>query len=456
MIASPARTGFAERVNPVTQSRGKILAHLIGFSFFWYLAIDLLADRFPMPYVRINELPIVCIAIYLLLDRPSHRKRYRIGIWEMAFIGFVAFYGIGLVYAEVAMVRESGVINYIDWMKTFITPLLFYVVIVEANNREHFNLKVLILWLAGSIAAIAMAGLMQSGNILGFRSQFRSLYDWDKIDRSLIGPSAEYQARGISAHANGHAEIMSMGLAVAAYLFAIKVKRWIVFSYTGIVVLSLFFTYSRGGILALTLIVIGVAAFYLARRKWVTGGMILGGLAGSMIVFLAMIYAFDVKRYKEPLEGRSVAKANMSISSWYDRIDTNKRMGELFRRFPIFGASPAGAGLNRPGILSYNYYTMEGITGTAYYQMPASYGFGGLVLLIIILAVPFLPIFSSFPRDDIAIGSVVLGCVLLVFCASENIITTPFSFVVVNSLLAIHVAVNQGQGKPMFVGRQTI
>ncbi|MBX3118001.1 MAG: O-antigen ligase family protein [Fimbriimonadaceae bacterium] len=432
-----------------------MLAHLIGFSFWWYLVIDLLADRFPLPYVRLNELPIIAVMFFLLLDRPSHRKRYRIGLWEITFIAFAAFYGVGLIYAELFMVRASGVINYGDWMRTFLTPLLFYIVIIECNNREHFSMKVLIYWLVGTIAFIAMLGLLQAGNVAGFRNWFRGFYQWDKIDAKLVGPSAEYQARGISAHANGHAEILSMGLATVAFLFSLKVKKWVVVGYSGLVALSLFFTYSRGGILAMTLIIVGICAFYIVRRKWVISGVIGGCFLGAMIAFLAMVYAFDIKRYKEPLEGRSIARANMSISSWYDRIDTNNRMAEMFRRFPVFGASPAGAGLNRQGVLSYNYYNAEGVTGTAYYQMPAYFGFGGLVFVFIILLLPFTPLIVKFPRDDIAIGAIVVGCALVVFCASENILTSPFSMVVANVIMGVHIAVNQHRGESLLAGHQS-
>lgn len=456
MIAANARQGFAERLNPATLGRGRMLAHCIGFSFFWYLVIDLLADRISLPYVRLNEVPILATCVFLLLDRPSHRRRYRIGIWEIVFLSFVAFYGMGLIYAELFMVRESGVINYVDWSRTIVTPLAFFIAIIEANNREHFNMKVLIYWLAGTIGIIAFSGLLQASNIGGARNFFKNLYEWNKIDARLIGPSADYQARGVSAHANGHAQLMSMGLAVAAYLYAISSKKWMVVGFTGMVMLSLFFTYSRGGILAMLLMIAGICFFFATRRKWIKSGMVAGGLAGAIIVFLALVYAFDIKRYKEPLEGRSVARANMSISSWYDRIDTNNRMSEMFRRFPVFGASPAGAGLNRPGVLSYNYYTAEGVTGTAYYQMPASFGAGGLVFMIIILAVPFVPLLVKFPRDDIALGSVMIGCALVVFCASENILTSPFSMVAVNAIMGIHVAVNQRRGESLVVARPTI
>src|SRR4051812_30023946 len=105
--------------------RGALLAHLIGACFFITM---LIARTLPQQILstRILDWPIRMVGIWLLIDRFGRSKRTKISPWDWTHLAFVALYGFALVYAELFMIRDTGLMNYIQWINETLNGYIYF------------------------------------------------------------------------------------------------------------------------------------------------------------------------------------------------------------------------------------------------------------------------------------------------------------------------------------------
>lgn len=440
--------------NPVVRFKLALLANLIGFALVFYIYMDRVILRNPLPFLSIRELPIVAVGMWLILDRFGRQGPYKLTAWHYTMALFGAFYGVGLVYADLAMVRQSGILNYVDWLKTLWMPFVFFLVIQEAGRRKGFNYRILIGWLMACFGISALLGIAQAANIPGVRTASSIIWNWTVYDRQMIGPPAPWQARGVTAHQNAMAIMMGLGFALTPIIHRVYKKWPLTIFYAMIIIAATFATYSRGGILALTGVgVITLIALFI-QQKWRALGLSILAVATLISGFFAIIYAFNVERFVEALEPRSVAKANLSIASWYDRERMNAQSLEKFGEFPIFGIRPASAGQDDLFSITYNAYVFEGLSAGGFWSTLAYYGIGGLFLQLMVFLCAWHPLAFRFKEPAVALAAIWAGTIMFVFSASENVLSSAMALACFQVFLAMHIAINgKSQGVHSLIKR---
>src|SRR5579859_1520559 len=92
--------------------RGVLISHLIGACF----AISFLfGPALPqhIALTRVFDWPIRILGLWLLVDRFGKQRSLKFTAWDMAHVLFVAAYGCALIYAELFMTRDTGLINFV-------------------------------------------------------------------------------------------------------------------------------------------------------------------------------------------------------------------------------------------------------------------------------------------------------------------------------------------------------
>lgn len=438
-VAAPGRISLRTLGVSNAERKGLIAAHAIGLSVFFYLVVDRLKFfAFDIPHTRLVDLPIRLVAVWFLLDRFGRTGRTRFGLWDATYLLFVAIYGLGVVYADLFMWRQTGFLNYVDWVQLVLSPFLFFVVVREASLRKGFRPDVMLLWVIGTLVFCALLGLGQALNLPGIRALSADLYRWDYFDQQMIGPSAPYQARGTTPHANSQALYMLLGFcATPALAHWPRYRKWIV-PILAVFLVGAYATYSRMGMAATFATVFGVGVYLVIRRSYRTGFAVLGTLVFLAVCFVGLIYAMDVKRFKGPIEGHGVVKgATGNLESLEGRKSASLvalRIGSLY---PLFGVNAVGGAINEIRVLSQNAYSFNAVLNSLVPYTFASYGLVGLLFLaglyVSILRTPWLQSRLLFMDASLFM----CGIALVAAGVTENVVFLPQPMVLLNVLVGL-------------------
>lgn len=416
VVLSPLLRHAADRV----RLRGLVLTHLIGFSIFFYL----FADRIwlgKLPYTSLIDLPIRLIAIWMILDRRGRLGRVRLSTWDWLNLGFVIAYGLALVLADVFLVRNVGFMGYVGWALEIAGPYLLFVIVREASLRRGFKLEVLLGWALAAFGIAAMLGLTQAANVLGMRQISATLYNWVIFDMRILGPSAEWQARGPMPHANSMAFLMALGLALVPMMFRFpSLKPWAIGA-APFMVAATFATYSRMGALAILALMAGMVVFSIIRsngRAATAWGL---SLATVLILGVSVIYAFDVKRFRAVIEGEGMVRnVKEEFGGWRMRSEGMQKALALGAEHPVFGLGATGAGTNRPDLVVRNAYSFSTVLTGLYGYVFVQYGFVGLMYITGSLLFFLWFVGRRDVPEGVAASAVAVGIVTAMFGISEN------------------------------------
>ncbi|HZH98603.1 MAG TPA: hypothetical protein VEX38_06500, partial [Fimbriimonadaceae bacterium] len=341
--------------------RGLIMSHLIGFCVFIQIVVDR-GIRFDLPYNRGVDIPIRLIAVWLLLHRMGRYRRLRATGWDWIHLGFLALYGFALVYAEVFMTRDSGLLNYLQWISMTFQGYIYFLVVREASARRGFNPSVLVRWVVWSLGIACVIALLQALDFAGLRNLINEFYNQRAAEMKMQGPSAPWQARGPMAHANAMASLLIVGSVYLVVLGFMKKLRWWDYIIGFVIVATLFATYSRLGIVSGAVLCFALVLVFFVQRRYHAGGIALFGYLSLIVLFIAAVFIFDVQRYKVLVVGEGTVRNNEAagVTGWYTRRESIDKAIELGSRYPITGVNAATSSLNQEMIIVKSAYTFEG------------------------------------------------------------------------------------------------
>jgi hypothetical protein len=435
--------------------RGLIMSHLIGLCVFIQLVVDR-GIRFDIPYNRGVDIPIRLIAIWLLLDRVGRYRRIKATGWDWAHLGFLAFYGFALVYAELMMTRESGFLNYVNWISSTFQAYIFFLVIREASSRRGFNPTVLVRWVVWTLAIACVIAMFQALDFAGTRSLINDFYNQRAAEAKMQGPSAPWQARGPMAHANAMASLLIMGSVYLVVLAYMKKLRWWDYGIGLLLVGTLFATYSRLGVVSGAVLCLAVVLVIFLQRKYYAGGVALFGYFALVAMFIAAVFIFDVQRYKVLIVGEGTVRNNEAagIMGWYLRRESIERAVELASRYPITGVNVATSALNQEMIIYKSAYTFEGLLLNVYAFTFVSYGAIGLLFLGGVLWLTLSQVYYVRKPNPYAAATFLSGVAIAVLGIAENTLFFLHGMILVNVLVGL--CFSHAERKSVMVKRRKV
>lgn len=435
--AGLARSPFRDLSATRAIRRGLLISHLIGFSLFVTIFFDRIWSR-SLPYTQLVDVPIRLLAIFMLLDRTGRNARVRLNIWDALQISFVALYGVALVAADSFLVRNSGLVNYVEWILDFGNPYLIFLLVREGALRKGFRLDVVLAWTVGTLAAAGLLGIMQAADVLGVREMSANLYRWAHYDLKIVGPSAEWQARGPMPHANSLAFLMVLGFAMVPALARYPLMRIWAYAAGVVFVAATVATYSRMGLLCLIVLMVGFAIFALSVRKIGAATGWLVGVAAFVVLGVSLAYVFEVKRFTAAFEGEGVVKNNREeLGGWRVREEGMRKAIQLGSEYPLFGLGATGAGTNRPDVLVRSEYSFGTILTGLYTYAFIQFGAVGLLYVAGCLGYFLSFIARRGPPDALRCSLFAVGLATACFGISENSLFLPYAVNILQLIAAV-------------------
>ena len=403
--------------------RGKVLSHAIGMA----ILIEILLDRhwrFPVPFplTRPTDLPIFLVALWLILDRRGRIGTVRISVIDYLFLGFVALQAFSYVYADLFLIRFGGFRNYMDYSMLQLKPYLYFLVVREGLNRRGFEPKVVIYWLLGALSASALLGLAQAMDAFGARRWSYTFYNQMLDERRMLGPSAPWQAKGVTPHANNLAHTMWLGLAIlAGFAWNRKLKPWEL-AIGALLLAALVATYSRSGVVTVTAMAGGLVLFLFVRKQYKLAALTLGVCTGLAMLGISAVYAFNVERLKIIVEGEGAVSRHEELGSFKLRMHNAVKAVNTGFKSPIFGTSPVGSLINNQNAVTYNNYAFEGRLDNTYSLAWVNYGLIGVAFMIGFIWTMLRTIGKSWSHSPFAISIFLIGVGYLVHFNTENLL----------------------------------
>ena len=433
------RTGWTNRGSLADRSgmRGLVLSHLIGIAILFQFIFER-AITFELPYNRIVDLPIRLLAVWLVIDRLGRFRRVKISAWDWLHLFFVSAYGMASIYADLYMARDSGLINYIQWMLQNLQPFLYFIVVREGLNRKGFRMDIVLRWIVATVAICCVIALLQALDVGGARNHINDFYRQRQAEAKMEGPSAPWQARGVASHANSMAMIILFGMiALVAYVNQrrLGVLEWM----SGVLFIgTLFATYSRTGIVTMAIMGGAFVLLLVLQQKYRQAFAVMFGLAVLMFAFITAVFAFDIERYQVFVKGTGIVKKEQSRGLYgvYARQESFAKAMELGSKYPITGVSPASSLLNRQQLITSSPYAFEGLVLNVYAFAFVSYGIIGLIFLGGILGTCLWFLRYARTRQVFAAPAFFSGVVLMATGMTENTLFALTPMIIVNVVMA--------------------
>ncbi len=407
--------------------RGLVLSHMIGFA----IAIQFLLDRavtMSIPYNRLIDLPIRLILVWLVIDRVGRQGRMKLTSWDVIYITFIAVQGMIAIYADLYMWRDSGFVNYIDVSLSVLQPFFYFLAVREGLNRKGFKPEILLFWIVGIVGFACILALLQALDLGGARSVIDDFYRQRVAEASMEGASMPWQARGVAPHANSMAMMIMAGFVSLVALIAYRRLGWFELLSGGLLIITLFATYSRTGIVTFVCLAVGYVMVLAVMKKYGASLAVGTGLIAMLVLFVGTVEAFKIERYQVFSKGLSVVKNDPSrgMWGWYQRQKVVAASIRLMEKHPITGVAAATSNLNRQRVIAKNAYTIEGLLLNTYAFAYVSYGVNGIFFVLGILGTAFYQFRYLRTKRVFAVAAIFAGITLAVSGMSE---TTIFSYV---------------------------
>lgn len=418
--------------------RGVALSHLIGFA----IAIQFLLDRavsFSLPYNRFVDLPIRLILVWLILDRVGRKGRFKLTGWDVFQLFFVGAHGVASIYADLYMSRDTGLFNFFEWGLQIVQPYFYFIAVREGLLRKGFRPDILLNWIIGVISVACVIAMLQALNPVGMRHTIDTFYHQREAEMLMEGPSAPWQARGVTAHANAMAMLILVGFIAVIASASYRKWGWFELLASGLMLVTLFATYSRTGIATMVALSLAFILSLFFQKKYREGFIGLGVISMLLVVFLVSVEAFNIQRYQVFTKGVGVVRNEGNRGLWglYQRQKVLSDSVRLMEKFPITGVSAASAALNKQRIIIRSAYNVEGLLLNVYGYSFVSYGMYGIVYLCGLLGTCLYQLRFARGNRAFAGAAFFAGVVLLVSGISENTLFTLQIMVIVNCVMAL-------------------
>ncbi len=203
------------------------------------------------------------------------------------------------------------------WRAYFIEPILFLIVLVSIIRKEDF--KYIIYTLSISILVLSIVAVYQkiTGNLIG---------------NEFWAAEATRRVTGVFEYPNALGLYLGPGVVLVLGWLMDK-KKWYELGWLGLAViggiLSIYFTGSKGAMLGILAAIIFYSIFYIGKRKYFIGILILGVLMGG--------YLIGTQRLD--LKGVGTVEGGDSVTT---RIEMWGEAWEMLKNRPILGAGLSG------------------------------------------------------------------------------------------------------------------
>ncbi len=428
-----SRFAFAE-------ARGAFLAHVIGACFFMSI---ILGPSILGKVLAINpfDWPIRFVGLWLLVDKAGKLRTVKLSGWDWAHLFFIAGYGCALIYADVFMIRDTGLMNYVGWINVTLNAYLYFALVREGLSRRGFRPEVLVRWLLGTLCFACILALLQARDLGGMRHIIDGFYHQAQIEEHMEGPSEPWQARAPTTHANSLAMLLLCGLPLLIALADLKKFRaydWVI---GALLVVTSILTYSRIGIIAMAAIGFSIIVVWAYRKEYFKAAVSAFTLVSVLVVFAAVVMAFDVTRFKVLVEkpNQISGSASTATAGWKAREISLQGSLRTAEKYPFTGLSAASSALNQETVLVRNPYTYHGLLLNVYAYCFVSYGLLGLFYLLAILWLTASQIRYARTRMAFASTAFVLAVALMVFGIAENVLFYDGAMYTVNIVMAFCV-----------------
>jgi len=224
---------------------------------------------------------------------------------------------------------------------------LFWVLI----KAEYNHLKLIYCFLAG-IFLQAILGIWQflsqstfSNKWLGLAEHTSSLGGTSVIE-TLNGERWLRSYGGLD-HPNMLGGVLAIGIILSIFIIltrksgelgiwnndsGITKKTLIPYSLFIILITALFFSFSRGAILSLSVSLLSIVIFYIIKNDWVPLKKLLKLFFLSVIIFIILFF-----QYKDLVQTRANGEARLEVKSTEERIDSYKYAFSITKKYPFFG-----------------------------------------------------------------------------------------------------------------------
>lgn len=421
------------------EARGALLSHLVGGCFF--LAF-ILSRAFPQEILqtRILDWPIRLLALWLVMDRFGRYRHAKLTGWDWAHILFVGGYGVALVYAELFMTRDTGFVNYVQWINQTLNAYLFFVVVREGLTRKGFRPDIVLRWMLATFFVACLIAITQARDIAHLRMYIDNFYHQAEEEMHLQGPSAPWQARSPAVHANSLAIMLLCGLPLLFAVADYRRLKWFDWFVGALMVLTIFMTYSRIGILSLGAVGIGAIIALVVRKEFHKAAVALFAVTCLAILFVFVVYAFDITRFKVLLNPTGpVAITTSENVGWQLRQQSISHAMSLAAQYPVFGLQAASGALNQQDVYVKNAFTYQGLLLDVYFFSFVSYGVIGVAYIAALFWMILGQVRNLRSKQAFAAATFIAGVGLLVAGIAENVLFYDQAMITMNILMAFCV-----------------
>lgn len=387
MSATTAPTGtsvFRSIARTPIAQRGFYISHMLGASLVLLLLGSTRLDMIDIPIVKATWLPIFLLALHLLLDRSGRRSRVDLTYWDLLNIGFLVFFGLAMVAADLAYgFRGMGVMGYLTFLLTTGFAYILYLVFRESALRVGFDWRTVVKWLfVGGIVA-AVAAVLQFIDFPGVRQMLASINRWDldaqRFTNVVLTPN---MSRGFMPHPNTMAAVAAMLLASVPLVASFPKWKHVAYGSAPLFLACTLATTSRTGLLTAFAVLLSWAVHYMITRQYTKSMAVFGGVAIVAVTAAVAIQVFDIERLKVIFERPEiVARTQEQTLTVWSRVDRINLALERGSRYPLTGLAPMGVMGQDTGRVTHSPFFYENITMNAPADAFQRFGVVGLLFI---------------------------------------------------------------------------
>jgi hypothetical protein len=362
-------------------------------------------------------------------------------------LGFFALNIIGSVWAEMFLIKRATLLANVAMLGTFGDKYLYFIVLREGLNRQGFSLKAFLGWWTTAYFICMTVGVLQVMNIGGFGEKL-DIYVGQAAAMALQdGPSQPYMERGLMAHANALASQMPFVMALCLGILYQQPKRpWLWF----LVVFSLyttFNTYSRTGLLVTFILGFAWAGYLLAKGRTKAGTGVLAGAAAVVALGVGLVFALDMKKYKEIFvkQKTHTSAADISVMRRAQMSGMAFRTGSEMS--PVFGVMPTEPGIQTIAGIAQNAYNPRLVLFGQYPTLYVRYGLVGIAWLMGILLSLTGFVLPKFKNHPFGVSAFICGIALAIHGSSESLSTDEMYMIQINLIMGLAIAVRMPEPK---------
>jgi len=272
--------------------------------------------RFNLGFLPINLLDILIIIVFLWwLGRSIYMRNAKIPPGKI-LLPIVIFTVAAIIGILVSPEKRVALGQLKSWI---VLPILFGLVLFDRLQRGDFKAKLNLLY----------TGLIAAGLLVGLHTIGQKISGQVALDGRVLG------IYGLFPKENASPNFLALYLAPLAVLAlgiampAAGWKKWFYFSGAIIMIGAIYFSGSRGGILAVLAGLLAII-FYLLQRKFTQSAKLVK-IAAAIIVVLALFFLWQVAKPDFSAHSGRVASSNNT------RWEIWQSSWQIIKSHPIFG-----------------------------------------------------------------------------------------------------------------------